>query len=124
MQLQHLKTPPAFVTLSLITVLMTDCSSEQKGMCMLEKCRRFLVSQKATPWVGLSFFLIHLVWKLAIYISKCGPLQSSDQQKCIPSAVTGNGWLLQCLSDTQFSTINAPQDTMIVFTCLTRTRTL
>lgn len=54
---------------------------------------------------------------LADLTLESGALYSSDHARYIPSAVTRDGWLLQRISDRQFSMINSPQDQMITFSC-------
>lgn len=114
------KKHPAFIAFSLITLLLSGCASEQKSMVCEGKVQT-LTGQLQGKTSGK---IVDLYSSFSVETDdlqlESGPLQSSDQQKYIPSAVTKEGWLLQRISDTQFSAVNAPLDTMITFSCPSR----
>ncbi|MCX8957088.1 hypothetical protein EHW66_09995 [Erwinia psidii] len=109
-----------FVPLFLITLLSGGCTSEQKSMV----CEGKIQTLSGQSQGNIRGKIVDLFRSFSVETDdlqlESGPLQSSDQQKYIPSAVTREGWLLQRISDTQFSAINAPQDKMITFSCPSR----
>ncbi|MFC0142151.1 hypothetical protein ACFFJN_19580 [Erwinia mallotivora] len=122
MRWQHGKKSVLSVVLSLVTLLiLAGCSSGKKSMVCEGKVQTLSGQNKGT----VSGKIVDLFSSFSVETDdlrlESGPLQSSDRQKYIPSAVTREGWLVQRLSDTRFSIINAPQDMMITFCCPSRT---
>lgn len=122
MRWQHGKKSVLSVVLSLVTLLiLAGCSSGKKSMVCEGKVQTLSGQNKGT----VSGKIVDLFSSFSVETDdlhlESGPLQSFDRQKYIPSAVTREGWLVQRLSDTRFSIINAPQDMMITFSCPSRT---
>ncbi|WP_158783782.1 hypothetical protein [Pantoea sp. BAV 3049] len=103
-----------------ITLLLSACSSGEKGMT----CEGKIQTLTGQPLGNIEGTIVDRFTSFSVASSglklESGPLQSSDRQQYIPSAVSREGWLAQRLSDTRFSIINAPQDKMITFSCPSR----
>ncbi|MGB9097128.1 hypothetical protein [Erwinia sp.] len=113
---------PAFAFMPLIAalLLLTGCSSGEKGSICEGQAQtldgRVLGNVEGKIVDRFTSFSV----TLPDFTLESGPLHSADRQKYVPSAVTQQGWLAMRLSDTRFMVVNAPQDKVLTFTCPSR----
>lgn len=114
-----LKSPPLLFRplFAVLVLLIAACSSGNKGA----ECNGQRQSLQGQPLGTVQGRIIDRFSSFSVTLPEMtldsGTLHSSNPERYIPSAVTREGWLVQRISDRQFSIINSPQNQMITFSC-------